>query len=66
VPIEPITNRSLGGILLPNPRAEEGMICGSTKVPATSAADRLTKSRLDDLFAIIKYLKIYRRVKLKY
>jgi hypothetical protein len=56
--IEPITIRSLGAILLPIPKADEGMICGSTKVPATTDTDRLTKSRLDDLFAIIYYLKL--------
>jgi hypothetical protein len=56
--MEPITTRSLGALLPPIPNAEDGIICGSTKVPATKAADRLTKSLLDDLFAIIICLKL--------
>jgi hypothetical protein len=52
VPIEPITMRSLGAIFPPIPKADDGIICGSTKVPATAAADRLTNCLLDDLFVI--------------
>jgi hypothetical protein len=55
-PIEPITIRSLGAMLPPRPKAAEGMIWGSTNEPATMAADRLTNSRLDALFAILKLL----------
>jgi len=52
-PISPKTTRSLGGNLPPIPRAEDGIICGTTKAPATAAADLLTKSLLDDLCDIL-------------
>src|SRR5450759_3174089 len=54
-PIEPITILSLGAIFLSIPKADEGIIWGSTIAPATSAAERFTKSLLDDLFALIYY-----------
>ena len=41
-------------IFPPIPSADEGIICGRTIAPATTAADRLTKSLLDDLFAIFE------------
>jgi hypothetical protein len=46
-------NAITGGSLPPIPRAEDGIICGTTKAPATAAADLLTKSLLDDLCDIL-------------
>jgi hypothetical protein len=53
VPIAPITTLFEGAILPPSPRAEEGMIVGTTKIPAAAAAERLTKVLLDDLADMI-------------
>src|SRR5512133_3748475 len=57
VPMQPITMRSLGATFLPIPKAEDGMICGITNVPATRAAERFTKFLLVDLSAMINNYK---------
>jgi hypothetical protein len=60
VPIAPITTLFDGAIFPPRPSAEEGIIEGTTKIPAAAAAERLTKVLLDVLVDIeIKLFDFY-------